>query len=240
MPNQEVVSSPEAISTERDASLLQRAVAAAASCVARLGLEKTTMDDIARESEISRATLYRRFGSREGILAATLEHYSRPFEIQVSAILTGPEPLPERIEKMLVWAVMNAPSNAHLKPFLQGMTLTGVDLFHGVFRERSSRLLHPVLIAARSRKELSESLEIEELIDWLLREMTLLISAGEWEEAKLKNRIRLYLLPVLCPSSQTQEIKPRSNASDGTVEERLARIEERLLEVHQMLGMFRQ
>ncbi|HEX9682169.1 MAG TPA: TetR/AcrR family transcriptional regulator [Acidimicrobiales bacterium] len=42
-------------------------------CVARWGINKTTMDDVAREAGTSRATLYRWFpGGREEILTATI------------------------------------------------------------------------------------------------------------------------------------------------------------------------
>lgn len=48
-------------------------IAATLRCVARYGLSKTTVDDIAREAGLSRATLYRAFpGGREELLAATL------------------------------------------------------------------------------------------------------------------------------------------------------------------------
>ena len=51
-----------------------RIVDAALRCLARQGIAKTTVDDIAREARLSRATLYRTFpGGKEGILAAVVE-----------------------------------------------------------------------------------------------------------------------------------------------------------------------
>jgi len=49
---------------------------AAAYCYLRLGVAKTTATDIAREVGISRATLYRRFGSHEAIFLALLTRES--------------------------------------------------------------------------------------------------------------------------------------------------------------------
>jgi AcrR family transcriptional regulator len=46
-----------------------RAVAALLSCVARQGLRKTTLDDVAREAGCGRATLYRYFASKQALLA---------------------------------------------------------------------------------------------------------------------------------------------------------------------------
>ncbi len=47
-----------------------RVVAALLACVARQGIRKTTLDDVAREAGCSRATLYRYFASKQAILAA--------------------------------------------------------------------------------------------------------------------------------------------------------------------------
>jgi AcrR family transcriptional regulator len=51
-----------------------RIVDAALGCLARQGLGKTTVDDIAREAGFSRATLYRTFpGGKEAVVAAVVE-----------------------------------------------------------------------------------------------------------------------------------------------------------------------
>jgi AcrR family transcriptional regulator len=51
-----------------------RIVDAALTCLARQGLGKTTVDDIAREAGFSRATLYRTFpGGKEAVVAAVVE-----------------------------------------------------------------------------------------------------------------------------------------------------------------------
>jgi AcrR family transcriptional regulator len=51
-----------------------RIVDATLACLARQGLSKTTVDDIAREAKFSRATLYRTFpGGKDAIAAAVVE-----------------------------------------------------------------------------------------------------------------------------------------------------------------------
>jgi AcrR family transcriptional regulator len=60
--------------TERDRSargeVEGRVVAALLACVARQGIRKTTVDDVAREAGCSRATLYRYFAGKQAILEA--------------------------------------------------------------------------------------------------------------------------------------------------------------------------
>jgi AcrR family transcriptional regulator len=55
------------------ASARERILEATYACVARLGMAKTTMEDIARQADLSRATLYRAFpGGRDEVLDAVI------------------------------------------------------------------------------------------------------------------------------------------------------------------------
>ncbi len=49
-----------------------RAIAATLACIARHGLTKTTIDDIAREAGCSRATLYRYFDAKSSLVEAAI------------------------------------------------------------------------------------------------------------------------------------------------------------------------
>jgi len=52
----------------------QRVVDASLRCVARWGVAKTTLDDVAREASCSRATVYRLFpGGKEGLIEAAVQ-----------------------------------------------------------------------------------------------------------------------------------------------------------------------
>lgn len=62
------------LGTDDRSSQRVRLVDATLRCIARQGLYKTTVDDIAREAGVSRATLYRTFsGGKEAVLAAVVE-----------------------------------------------------------------------------------------------------------------------------------------------------------------------
>ena len=52
--------------------LRDRAVDAVLTCIARHGLSKTTIDDVAREAGCARATLYRYFGTKRALVALTV------------------------------------------------------------------------------------------------------------------------------------------------------------------------
>ncbi|MVV48830.1 TetR/AcrR family transcriptional regulator [Pseudomonas sp. PB120] len=226
---------------DRDAQLTQRVIEAAERCLDKLGLDKTTVDDIAREAEISRATLYRRFGSKEAIFGAALQRQSRPFESEATAILNGPGNLCERVERLLVWAVIETPENVLLKRLLGNETTqAGVQIFNQVFRKKVSTILLPVVDAAKTNGELREDLDPEFLVDWIIRELLMIKMAAPWQEADLRKHIHHFIKPVLVAvpdmPAATSDVAP----SMEDMHKRLINLEQRLVEVHQLLGQVRQ
>src|SRR3954464_611743 len=59
------------VGSDRVATQEQRVIDAALRCIARWGIGKTTLDDVAREASCSRATIYRLFpGGKDSLLDA--------------------------------------------------------------------------------------------------------------------------------------------------------------------------
>lgn len=226
---------------DRDSLMTHRVIEAAVRCLDQLGLDKTTVDDIAREAEISRATLYRRFGSKEAIFGAALLRQSRPFEEEATMILTGPGDLCERIERLLVWAVIETPENTLLKRLLSNETAqAGVHIFNQAFRSKVSTILLPVVAAAKTNGELPEDLGPEYLVDWIIRELLMIKMSTPWQEAQLRKHIHHFIKPVLMVKPQQPQTEQSSAPSLESLQHRLSGVERRLVEVHQLLGQVRQ
>jgi len=68
----------------------RRILAAAADLVAQRGIERVSMDDVARAACVGTGTLYRRFGDRAGLALALLDEQTRAFQDQ---LIAGPPPL---------------------------------------------------------------------------------------------------------------------------------------------------
>ena len=59
--------------SEPEPALRDRVLAAAYECVARFGIAKTTVEDVVKESGVSRATVYRVFpGGKDELLRAAV------------------------------------------------------------------------------------------------------------------------------------------------------------------------
>lgn len=63
---------------------------AANELIAESGVATLTMDSVARRALVGKGTVYRRFGSRAGLMLALLDRAELEFQ---SAVLFGPEPL---------------------------------------------------------------------------------------------------------------------------------------------------
>ncbi len=67
-----------------------RLLDAAAQLVRELGAQHVTMDAVATAAQVGKGTLFRRFGDREGLMRALLDHAETEYQ---RGFLTGPPPL---------------------------------------------------------------------------------------------------------------------------------------------------
>lgn len=92
--------------TELSHEFSARILEAALRCIARWGLVKTTVDDIAREAGCSRATIYRAFpGGKQSVIHAAGERELRCFLDDLSAKVAAVDSLREMLAVALVEGV---------------------------------------------------------------------------------------------------------------------------------------
>lgn len=86
-------------------SARERLLHAAYACVARYGLGKTTMDDVAREAGMSRATVYRHFpGGRDELLSAVVTWETARFFQRLAAAVAAAPDFPSMVEHAVMFA----------------------------------------------------------------------------------------------------------------------------------------
>jgi AcrR family transcriptional regulator len=101
-------------------SLDDRILAAAPRCIARWGLGKTTLDDLAREAGCSRASIYRRFpGGKDHVLAAALLYEEARFFDGLSGALEAAGSLEDLVVTGLVGAASFIDENDALQYLIE-------------------------------------------------------------------------------------------------------------------------
>jgi AcrR family transcriptional regulator len=93
----------------------ERVVAATLTCVARHGLNKTTIDDVAREAGCSRATLYRHIGGKAELVHLVVRTEAERITDQVRAAADLEDSLEDAVVAMLVIARKELDEHAALR-----------------------------------------------------------------------------------------------------------------------------
>jgi AcrR family transcriptional regulator len=70
---------------------------AALTCIARVGLAKTTLDDVAKEAGCARATVYRLFSGKQQLLAAAVDREAQRITTELVAHAVATESLADAV-----------------------------------------------------------------------------------------------------------------------------------------------
>jgi len=89
---------------QRSASV-ERLLAATFACVARYGIAKTTVEDVAREAEVSRATIYRQFpGGKDQLIGDTIRWEATRFFSELALAIENAPDFETTLEEAVVFA----------------------------------------------------------------------------------------------------------------------------------------
>jgi AcrR family transcriptional regulator len=81
-----------------------RVLDAALTCIGRVGLAKTTLDDVAREAGCARATVYRYFPGKQQLMRALVEREVAAFRQELLDAAHGAESLGEAVTTIITTA----------------------------------------------------------------------------------------------------------------------------------------
>lgn len=104
---------------EVESLVANRIVDAALTCYARVGVTRTTVDDVAAEAGVSRATLYRTFDGREGLQLAVVRREALAFLAAVDSRLSEAESLADVVVAVFVDADAARRGHAALRVVLE-------------------------------------------------------------------------------------------------------------------------
>ena len=183
-------------------SLRDRLLAATYQCVMRFGLGKTTIEDVVKESGLSRATIYRQFpGGRDELLLETVGwELANYFNTLADHVRDAPD-LEQLFERGLVFAHRSVGEHLVLRKILD----TEPERLLPLLTVESAKtlpfiadFLHPYLVREAEQGRLRPGVEIDRAAEYLARAILSLINApGRWDledPAQVRELVRGELL----------------------------------------------
>ncbi len=179
-------------------------------CLARQGTLKTTLDDVAKEAGLSRATLYRQFpGGKDAVMAAVVETEVARFYSSLAVAMGEARDLEEALVAGMVEAARRISEHRALAYLFE--LEPGVLLPHLAFGEMDKLLYEASRFAAPFFARWLEPMQASRAAEWAARivityvtnptERTDLRDAGD-----ARRLVRTFVMPgiqALCAEQQT-------------------------------------
>jgi AcrR family transcriptional regulator len=180
-----------------------RVVDATLRCVARWGLAKTTLDDVAREAGYSRATVYRMFpGGKDGLVQAVAAVELRRFFAGLARRMEGAETLEDLLVAGMTEAAGRLAGHQALQ-FLLAHELEAV-LPHLAFRRKAALLDAAAAFAGGYLERWLAPDDAARAAEWVTRVLLSYVAcpapaADVTDEDSVRRLVRTFVLPGLRP-----------------------------------------
>lgn len=178
---------------------------AARRCYEQRGVNRTTVEDVARAAKVSRTTVYRYFRNRDEVLTGVVLADSVALLAQLEHALAGIDDFADFLIEGMLLILREAPRIPLYNAFLG----TGSDSAALVSRlcissEAVRELIDPVLMpryqAARAAGHLPSAVELPPLVEWAARFLlSFMMAPGphSQDEAALRRLLETFLRPAL-------------------------------------------
>jgi AcrR family transcriptional regulator len=168
--------------------LRNRILDAADACISRYGVQKTTIEDVAKKAGVARATLYKYVpGGRDAlVLAVLLREAERSIDV-VLAAMDRADTLEDSLTAGVLAAVDRIRSDDHLAYLFSPEILGFASRLDGVgeaLADSTARVLRPYLDAGRAQGLIPPDLDERDIADWVMR----IIASLLWFEGLPRGR----------------------------------------------------
>lgn len=179
-----------------------RLLDAAESCLTRFGLAKTTVEDVAQAAGLSRATVYRQFGSRDALLLAVAARDAERVARRAQQDLRRFDDVGSWIVEGILFCLREIPKQPILAQFLAPQELGAASrmvLTSDRMLAIGSEILRPMFEPARREGLLHEDLELDALMEWVLR-ILMSYLAVPGPASRTEDEVRRLLQTLLLPA----------------------------------------
>ncbi|HEY2565136.1 MAG TPA: TetR/AcrR family transcriptional regulator [Acidimicrobiales bacterium] len=174
---------------------------AATSCYLRFGVAKTTAADLAQGVGVSRATLYRRFGSHEAIFLAVLARESTAMAVDAELHLADVEDPGERILEGMMFAIeeiRHRPVHAAVFGGDSAAWAATQAIHVEALRHIGEAGVRPLLASSLADGSVSDQ-DMSDLIDWILRVLISYAAVpgdGGRQPEEIRRQLETWFLPA--------------------------------------------
>ncbi len=174
-----------------------RLMDAAMSCVQRWGIEKTSLNDIAREAGCARQTVYNYYKNRDAVIFAALMDSASRFSIDLMAHINTFDKPEDKIVEAIMYTLENLPN----EPYLQWITdpkLTPVmnpEMFYSDMCLGTITKIAEECVKDQPEEVIKRSAEIGEMMTRLFLSLLVIKSPDERDDDAQREFLRRWLLP---------------------------------------------
>lgn len=180
----------------------EKLIEAARVCYKKLGVNKTKVDDVARQAKVSRSTVYRYFKNRDEILTGVVVHDALLISDMMMQQLGHIESFGEFITEAILLSLREAPKSPAYQLLIAAETKTINRLC--ISSEEFAAMITGLLISnyerAKANGELREGIRLPQLVEWLARILMSYLTTPSslvQSEDDIRQLMGTFLLPAI-------------------------------------------
>jgi AcrR family transcriptional regulator len=201
-----VASGPEGTKSK---PVRERLLDAAEGCLEQFGPQKTSMEDVARAGGMSRATVYRYFENRDALLLGVASRQAASLATEAVAFLAQFNTISDWLVEGCLFTLREIPKRpvfASLVTSLDSSAASKLLLGSSGMIQIGVQVLRPMFANAKQQDLLRDDIDIDMLIEWLLRMLWTYLNAPSQvatDEDSMRKLFHMMLIPAVLKDSTT-------------------------------------
>jgi AcrR family transcriptional regulator len=185
----------------------ERLLDAAEGCLEQFGPQKTSMEDVARAAGMSRATVYRYFENRDALLLGVASRQASALAGEAIQYLAQFDNISDWLVEGLLFTLREIPKRpvfSSLVTSLDASDASNLLLGSSGLIQIGVKVLHPMFGNAKEQGLLREGVDIDMLIEWLLRVLWTYLNApsqAATDEDGMRKLFHMMLIPAVLKDS---------------------------------------
>jgi AcrR family transcriptional regulator len=181
----------------------ERILEAAEQCFMTYGINKTTMEDVARHGGLSRATVYRYFKDRDSLIIASIRRRAHKPTKRFRHRLEEGDSFATRLEERIVYDIRRGNSDSVVQLLISSEHAGLASSVLGqseVAAELTFELWEPLLTDAQSTGELKAGIDLREVASWIAHLEIMFLTQfpnNDSSEPQIRSFLRQFVIPAL-------------------------------------------